>query len=35
LAAAYEAQLEGAFADLPEALGWLRQRIDLQGIARE
>ena len=35
LAAAYQAQLEGAFADLPEALSWLRQRRDLEGIARE
>jgi tRNA nucleotidyltransferase (CCA-adding enzyme) len=31
LAAAYEAQLEGAFADLPEALAWLRQRHGLTG----
>jgi tRNA nucleotidyltransferase (CCA-adding enzyme) len=39
LAAAYEAQLEGAFADLPEALSWLRQqrdlKIDVKGIGRE
>jgi tRNA nucleotidyltransferase (CCA-adding enzyme) len=39
LAAAYEAQLEGAFVDLPEALSWLRRqhdrKDDLKGIGGE
>jgi len=35
LAAAYEAQLEGAFADLPEALSWLRRQHDLTGVGGE
>jgi tRNA nucleotidyltransferase (CCA-adding enzyme) len=35
LAAAYEAQLEGAFVDLPQALSWLHRRRELTASARD
>jgi tRNA nucleotidyltransferase (CCA-adding enzyme) len=35
LAAAYEAQLEGAFLDLPQALSWLRRQPHLKGVGKE